>query len=240
MVYLAPADLRTATAKWPGLVLSTTEMGDTRLTTLISEMSALFDRMAGDHYESTASTTYIFDGPPANAFGGGGTFLEFPKRVRVVTSVSIISTDGATSYVMPAANYRVHSSFREPATADAGPYYAGSGYDGLELLGEGDAALTGFAKFQGYILWPSWPRAISVTGDWDWAAVPDLVGQAVAWLCVDSAKATGGSMLRATSYSSGRATFTESKSDEESSTGLPVVDRALAVYGRKASSIEVV
>lgn len=241
MVYLVPADLRTATARFPGLVVSTSEASDARLTTVIAEMSSYFDRMADDHYEPTNATTFIYDGPAPDAYGRGGTWLSLNRRIRAVSSIALIGADGTSQIPLPAISYRVHSSLVEATLADT-IYGAEFGPDAIELLGQGDRSLTGAGSFAGYWTWPTWPRSIAITGNWDWAAPPEMVVEAVAMLVVamlrTRAVPPGTTGAKVASYSSGRVTF--AVGEDKGGSGIPLVDQAIGVYGRALSAIEVV
>jgi hypothetical protein len=231
--YLEVSDLRTPDERYPSLHVKETEVSDAVLATMILDASALLDRLTGDHFLPTTGSIVV-DGPKVDGFGRSRRILFLPRRVRAVSDVSILATDGTTTSALDVTAYRVHSSLISPSTTDTPVMFADHAYDGIELLyGPSTDSLTLPGTWASWGALPSYPRAVVVTGQFDWAAAPEPIKQATAWLVLDWCRQRQ-APARTQSYSSGRASF---EINREGLTGIDQVDRVIAMYKRAAMAL---
>lgn len=172
MAYIAAADLRTATALYPYLTVPSTGNGsvsDARLTSMIAAATQAIDTYCRDHFEPTAATTIRLQGDSSR-------WLYLPKRIRAVTTVALVDPSGvSTTY--DSTYWRMHTSFNNVSGANI----VQGGFDAFEVK----SSLSGTSSV-GWPLnaegWPPAPWHIEITGDWDWAVVPEAVKQAACLL----------------------------------------------------------
>lgn len=232
--YLVVDDLRTPGERYQKLSVSNNEAGDDVLGQMIVDASELLDRLTGDHFLPT-SGTIIVDGPTVDGFNRRGRLLMLPRRVRSVTSVSSVASDGTTLEAYDADAYRVHSSLTDPATTDTPTYFGAKGYDGVEFLSPRSSDSVTFPS--GYYFggaFPSYSRAVAIAGTFDWAATPEPIKQATAWLVMNWTRSRQ-TPPRTQSMNSGRVQFQINQDATE--TGIEEVDRVVRQYRRASSGL---
>lgn len=215
MAYITYSDLRSATALYPYLTVPSSGNGsvaDARLTSMIAAATQAIDTYCRDHFEATASTTLRLQGQ-------GSYYLDLPKRVRAVTTVSVVDYAG-TSTSFSSSYWRIHTSL----DSISGSNIIQSGQDQLELVQD---LTVGNASGR----WPYPPYKIEVTGDWDWATVPEAVKYAACVLVWSWCQSTLPPNVE--SIDLGAATIRRPPLDIES-TGVFEADRALQPYRRLA------
>lgn len=161
--YVSHDDLRAATALYPYLVVPTVPnaqggtISDLRLDAMGSAASDLIDAYCHDHFAPTTGGT-------VTVYGDDSGFLRIPRRIRSVSSVTVLDYAGSTTAITT-AYYRVESSF-----SDLGLVVNEAGQDGLALL----QTLPVVGP------WPASPYTIRVVGDFDWLTTPEAVKHAAA------------------------------------------------------------
>lgn len=232
-LYLSPDDLREPSPRYPGVSVPA-GVSDVTLYGFITDASSLLDRLTGDHFLPTSGVMLV-DGPPTDGFGRTRKILLVPRRLRTVTEVATVGTDGTTADVVDPSNYRIHSSLTDPATTDTPVFLGAKGYDGIEFLfGPSRPGVTyptdTWTLYYGGSF-PSHARAVKVTGTFDWLNTPEPMKKATALLVKDWAN-TPNIPAKTARYNTGRA---QVEMTLEGTTGIPEVDRIVTNYTRAPS-----
>jgi len=138
---------------------------DARLTSMIVAASNIIDTFTNDHFEASAAATI-------RVHGTAELKLMLPKRVRAITSVSVVDYAGTVT-AFDSTYWRIHTSFKSVSGTNI--IQSPTGTDALELkkfLTVGDWIGN----------WPAPPSYIEIVGDFDWLATPEIVKWAAATL----------------------------------------------------------
>lgn len=206
MAYLGTADLRGG-ALYPHIAVPTT-VTDARLSAMIGAAGRAVDTYCKDHFAPTEGGTITLV-PWESSY-----VLPVPRRVRGVASVTVVAPDDTTT-VIPAASYRVHSSF------DVAPYVdVAADADRLVVVERLDAGNAVGA-------WPVDPWTVRVVGNFDWADTPEEVKYATALIV----KAWTSDDLPPNVESADSATLRFVRPRGDDTTGVIEADRVLTSAG---------
>lgn len=164
--YITAANMRDG-ALYPYIDVPATGPGgvaDGRVTAMGTAASSLIDSYCADHFVATSGGTILMRGT-------GRWDLPLSKRIRAITSVTLIDFEG-TETAYAATYWRAYSSF-DNVTPSNNVYLSPTGTDKLELRKE-------LTKGNASGRWPVDPWMIQVVGDFDWATAPEEVVHACA------------------------------------------------------------
>lgn len=226
MAYVAPSDFRAGSLQWftAGLALTTGEASDNLIESCAKRAKELIDRYTGDEFEPTEETLILS--------GEGTSILRVPRRIRTISSVSILRGDGSWSEV-DEADYVVSASLDEEGTIRTADldYIAVAYGRTLDPLSGPYAPNEWSDSRLNPVFGTAFPRGfqnISIDGEFGWNETPEGIKRASALLVYDLLKPKNNDLLRrADSYQTDDASFTIAKTEP---TGLPEVDAILVEY----------
>lgn len=212
--YISANDMRSGSL-YPYIAVPSSGGGsvsDARITAMGTAASRIVDSYCRDTFGTAESGTIL-------VYGTGRAWLPVPKRIRSITSITVLDYDGTTAGTCTTDDYRIHTSFSDVSGSNV--YQARNGEDGLELKQS-----LSFGNAGGY--WPVEPYTVQIVGSFGWPETPEVVKWATAvlvWSWCRSDLPPG-----VESVDSGGAVFRRPRLNADS-TGLLEVDTALNAAG---------